>query len=87
MTASNHIPKDREIDPAVCVHCQPQIIWKMSERSCNQPAQLLSLNLIQNQLTGRAAFAMLPPEKPMLRTTLDHLTTPPTKEGFRDRYN
>jgi hypothetical protein len=59
----------------------------MPERSSHKPSQLFGLGFIQNQLTGRAALAMLPPEKPMLRTTLDHRTTPPAKKSPRDRYN
>jgi hypothetical protein len=45
----------------------------MPQASGDQPTQLLRLGFIQKKLTGRAALAMLSPEKTVLRATLDHL--------------
>jgi len=45
----------------------------MPETPGDQPAKLLSLGVIQEKLTGRAALTMLSPEKSVLRATLDHL--------------
>jgi len=73
MPARHHLAQLVEIYPTARVHNQAQVTREMPQASRDQPTQLLRLGLIQKKLTGRAALAMLSPEKTVLRATLDHL--------------
>jgi hypothetical protein len=72
MPARHHLTEAGEINPSLPIHNQAQIAGKMAETARDQSTELLRLCLVQKKLAGRAALAMLSPEKSMLRATPDH---------------
>jgi hypothetical protein len=72
MPARHHLAEAGEINPSLPIHNQAQIAGKMTETARDQSTKLLRLCLVQKKLAGRAALAMLSPEKSMLRATPDH---------------